>query len=370
MAKILIINGDNVRALEETEFAEESKLQDYLKDYPALIPLEDVGEGASELICIGKEVAVPSGAIDLLFIDKDGLLTVIETKLVKNPEIRREVIGQIIEYASYISRWSADKVYAIANAYLKSDLDEFMLNKYPEGFSADDFRSNIEQNLESGRIRLIIATNKFVEPLQATVTFLNSYSKFDILLLEVSSFGGKEKEKVLTSSLHGGKTSPPPPKQWDLPSFMADAGKKCKQVEVETMYKIYNFVTETIGRTEKSDKLYWGSGARSGTFAYYKQWHGKFVTLFTVCSDGYIDFSFPPMRNHGIPAEVLDSMRTYLNSISGIHFGDEYSDKDNTKYPRIRIKDLIDVENLDKFQRAVSNLLKTLNTVEEQHPDQ
>ena len=119
MAKILLIDGENIKTLDKVRFTEEGKLQDYLEKYPSLIPLSEIVEGASDLLCIGREVGAGPGSVDLLFIDKDGLLTLVETKLVKNPEIRREVIGQIIEYASYVSQWTADKVYRVANEYLK-----------------------------------------------------------------------------------------------------------------------------------------------------------------------------------------------------------------------------------------------------------
>ena len=115
--KILLIDGGRVTPLSETEFTGEGKLQDYLEKYPTLIPLADIVEGASDLICIGREVAAGPGSIDLLCIDKDGLLTVVETKLRRNREARREVIGQIIEYASYVSQWTPNDVYRIASEY-------------------------------------------------------------------------------------------------------------------------------------------------------------------------------------------------------------------------------------------------------------
>ena len=126
MSKILVIEGDKVTPLDKTKFTEEAKLQDYLEKYPSLIPLGEIVEGASDLLCIGREIGVPSGAIDLLFIDKEGLLTIVETKLAKNPEARRTVIGQIIEYVSYISEWTTDKVCEVADVYLESSIDEAM----------------------------------------------------------------------------------------------------------------------------------------------------------------------------------------------------------------------------------------------------
>ena len=63
MAKILLIDGENVKALDKIKFAEEGKLQDYLEEYPSLIPLAEIVEGASDLLCIGREVSAGPGAI-------------------------------------------------------------------------------------------------------------------------------------------------------------------------------------------------------------------------------------------------------------------------------------------------------------------
>ena len=169
MVKILLIEGDNVRELDKVTFAEESKLEEYARVGPPE-QLSDVVEGASDLVCIGREVAVPSGAIDLLYIDRNGVLTVVETKLVKNPEIRRTVIGQLIEYASYVVQWSADDVYHLAKEHAQTDLDEVAAMITGEGSDSDDFRTKIEGNLTDGKIRLVIAVDELNETLRATVT--------------------------------------------------------------------------------------------------------------------------------------------------------------------------------------------------------
>ncbi len=54
-------------------------------------------------ICI--EMPVPSGFVDNLMITPSGGLVVVETKLWRNPEARREVVGQVLDYAKDLSRW-------------------------------------------------------------------------------------------------------------------------------------------------------------------------------------------------------------------------------------------------------------------------
>jgi len=349
MAKILLIEGEYIKALDKVKFTEESKLQDYLEKYPALIPLPEIVEGASDLLCIGKEVSAGLGAVDLLFIDKDGLLTVVETKLAKNPEARREVIGQIIEYASYISQWTTVDVYEIANERLKSNLDEVIEKISGDDFSAEDFRSNIEQNLKNGRIRLIIAVNELIEPLRATVTFLNSYSKLDILLLQVSSFEESKTRKVLIPSLFGYATKTTgmgrQTKHWDIETFLAGAKQKCEPKTIDAMTKLYEFTKNN------ADKTSWGKGAFFGSFTFNKLKNETIIPVFTIYSDGWIYLNFGVIKNKQVGLESLESFRLRLNLIPGVKIAKDIITKN--KRATIKIEVLAETEELKNFQDAV-----------------
>ncbi len=41
-----------------------------------------------------------------------GYLTIVETKLWRNPEARREVVGQIVDYAKELSTWDVEELVA------------------------------------------------------------------------------------------------------------------------------------------------------------------------------------------------------------------------------------------------------------------
>ncbi|TET40272.1 MAG: hypothetical protein E3J66_07075 [Dehalococcoidia bacterium] len=361
MAKILVIEGDKATLLDKIKFTGEGKLQDYLEKYPSLIPLGEIVEGASDLLCIGREVGVPSGSIDLLFIDKDGLLTVVETKLARNPEARRTVIGQIIEYASYISKWTADDVYRVANGYLKSNLDEIIGERSEQEFLAEDFRSNIEQNLKDGKIRCIIAVDELVEPLRATVSFLNSYSNFDILLLQVSSFEESKARTVLIPSLFGYATktikTDGPRRQWNEDTFFADLEKRAEESEIDIVRELYNF---TKGN---ADKTSWGTGAFVGSFPFRKSRYGISVSIFTVQSDGWIWLNFGQMKGTNVKEGILESFRAKLNEIPGINIPEEVVSIG--KFPGITTRVLTEAENLRNFQDAVMALCQQMESSEQ-----
>ena len=364
MAKILVIEGDKATPLEETKFTLEGKLQDYLEEYPSLIPLGDVVEGASDLLCIGKEVGVSSGAIDLLFIDKDGVLTVVETKLAKNPEARRTVIGQIIEYASYIYDWTADKVYEIANDYLKSDLDEVMGKFVGDEFSAEDFRNSIEQNLRKGKIRLLIAVDELVEPLRATITFLNRNSKFEILLLSLKSFEErKTTRKVLIPTLFG--YIPPTPTEekrryWTEAEFLKDVeDKKCEKEVADTIRKLLEFA-------KRDGKIKWGTGAVTGSFSFYELKMG--LSVFTVYSSGSMSLNPGWMiawQKVKQKEKILESFRAELNQIPGINTLPEGAFyQPDVSHPPQKVQFLTQGDNLERFEKAVRSLCQAIEAEE------
>lgn len=84
----------------------EGWLQELIYTNPSVLPAGEVRADASQLIPIGREVAVESGRIDCLYVSPTGTLTLVEAKLWRNPEARREVVAQIIQYADELSRWT------------------------------------------------------------------------------------------------------------------------------------------------------------------------------------------------------------------------------------------------------------------------
>lgn len=348
MAKILLIEGEDAKPLDKVKFTEESKLQDYLEKYPSLIPLSEVVEGASDLLCIGREVSAGPGAVDLLFIDKGGLLTIVETKLAKNPEARRTVIGQIIEYASYISQWTADDVYRIANDYRKTDLDEALQKLIGEDFSDEDFRSNIGQNLKNGKIRLIIAVDELIEPLRATVTFLNSYSNFDILLLQVSNYEENKSRKVLVPLLFGyakkqGTTTGPIKINEEV--FLA----RCREGGHKRAEEVY-FRAKALeeSRRANADFINWGVSG----YSYRIPWKGYPAgeTIFVSYGDGNLSLWLYVIERSGEAGQrYLENLRNISNVPSRV------SDYKKHKEPSFST-DKMTATDVDAFISAVKEL--------------
>ncbi|MDO8690021.1 MAG: hypothetical protein Q7R39_08440 [Dehalococcoidia bacterium] len=236
--KILIQDGAGVRDLEEG-FASEDQMQRFLREHADLMPVEEIEPGASPLLCIGWEVGVASGSQDLLYVDENGLVTVVETKLRRNPEARRAVVGQVLEYASQMCAWSGARLEEQANKFFRSHdcpaefrgktLEQnlqFFLERTSSprvgSFSYADFLSAIAANLEQGHIRLVIAIDEPPESLIQTVEFINRFSQhFEMYLIQLKRFHDRATEQnIFVPALFGKVERDRPPdttpiKDWD-----------------------------------------------------------------------------------------------------------------------------------------------------------
>src|SRR5690348_13657668 len=100
MAILFRSQGGQWTKVAKLEFANEAELQELIYKSPELIGGED-----HTSVVFTKEAGLPgSGYTDLIGVDTSGNVLIVETKLAKNPEIRRKVIGQVLEYAAYLWR--------------------------------------------------------------------------------------------------------------------------------------------------------------------------------------------------------------------------------------------------------------------------
>ena len=72
---------------------DEGWLQETLRRFPEVLPVEDFGPVFQPLVPIDREVPTAAGSIDNLFISHDGYLVLAEAKLWRNPEATREVVA-------------------------------------------------------------------------------------------------------------------------------------------------------------------------------------------------------------------------------------------------------------------------------------
>ena len=163
----------------ENAFQEEW-LQRLLQTSPQLLPVDEIDPAFSPLVCIGREVRTPAGPIDNLYISPKGYITIVETKLWRNPEARRAVVGQILDYTKELAQFSYEDLDKCVRKYNKSYLNqdcglfEMMVKK--EFFKQENenlFIDLVEKNLNNARFLLLIVGDGIKEGVWRMTKFLN-----------------------------------------------------------------------------------------------------------------------------------------------------------------------------------------------------
>jgi hypothetical protein len=83
----------------ENALFDEAWLQRLVMAHPSVLPVDQIEPAFSPLIPVCIELPVSSGSVDNLLVTPAGDLALIECKLWRNPEARRKVLAQIIDYA-------------------------------------------------------------------------------------------------------------------------------------------------------------------------------------------------------------------------------------------------------------------------------
>ena len=106
-------------ALNETPFPTEDELQALIAEHPQLLDGAQIRPGDARrwfLVTREKGIAASAGAaarwaVDHVIIDQDAVPTLAEVQCSSNPEIRRTIVGQLLEYAAYASEtWTAEEL--------------------------------------------------------------------------------------------------------------------------------------------------------------------------------------------------------------------------------------------------------------------
>jgi len=205
MAKRPVIAGaDGIRKLERillnSKQFNEAWLQDLLANEPSILPTASIDAVYAPLFSIGREVPVTSGFIDNLYISPKGYIVIVETKLWRNPEARREVVGQIVDYAKDLKEWDYEQ---LNDAYKSQNsgsggIFEAMVEQgllYTENEAT--FIDTTEKNLQNARFLLMIIGDGIRESVERMADFLNETPNMQYRLalceLEVYDLGDDER---------------------------------------------------------------------------------------------------------------------------------------------------------------------------------
>ena len=214
MAERIYNRGESgeLEPLEEERFSTEDELQELIANHPELLDGEQIRPGdPRRWILITREKAISetadSGArwsVDHLVVDQDAIPTLVEVKRGTNSEIRRTVVGQMLEYAAHAAQtWSAEELrhsFEQAAEVSGSDADE-VLNRLLQSDGepdADGFWEAVATNLRAQRLRLLFVADEIPDTLERIVEFLNAHMPgIEVLAVEIKQFRGKSTQTLV-----------------------------------------------------------------------------------------------------------------------------------------------------------------------------
>ena len=146
----------------------EAWLQDVLYSHPELLPVSEFDDHYFPAIPLGREVPTGRGPIDNLYVSPAGGLTLVETKLWKNPEKHRTVVAQILDYAKEVAAWDYDRLAeaVLAAARANGETENVSLEQKvaaalrDEEMELHEFQEGVSSCLAQGKFLLLIVGDR------------------------------------------------------------------------------------------------------------------------------------------------------------------------------------------------------------------
>jgi len=369
--RIYLLKEDSkLLAMEEAPYDSESLLQKLLADHPDLLAGDQINvEEPRRWLLVTREMDVPGeqdGAgrwsLDHLFLDQDAIPTLVEVKRSTDTRIRREVIGQMLDYAANaVAYWPVEEIKAKFESRCKEDggdPEAELVGLLGEGQDASTFWQQVKTNLQAGRVRLIFIADEIPPELRRVVEFLNSQmDPAEVLAIEVKRFVG-EKLKTLVPRVLGQtetarqkkKVGGSESRQRDKATFFVDLIHRRGEQEAAVARRLLEWANK------HGLRIWWGQGKKDGSF--FPMYDNKFGKnfLFSVWTYGSVELQFqhmktPPFAEEGKREELAQRL-----SAIGLSIPEEAL----KKRPTFGLSLLLEPGRLDRFLEAFDWMLSEI----------
>lgn len=291
--------------------------------------------------------------LDHLFLDIQGIPTLVEVKRSSNTQLRREVVGQMLDYAANaVAYWPIDKIQGEFRACTISqgqDPDLVLQEFLEDNLDAETFWQTVKTNLKTGKIRLVFVADEIPRELRRIIEFLNEQmSPAEILAVEIKQFVGQGIRSLVPTLI--GSTLGSEMRKLEgeeIPgesSFFSELEKRSNQQEYRIAKKLFKWA----GLREL--RIWWGKGAGDRSFFPLLDDAGKSHYTFaarTGWKNAYIQIQFGVM---GSPFDTIAKRRELANRLTEAT-GTQFSEESLNKYPSIKMASL-DTRQIDAFLKV------------------
>lgn len=353
--------------LDEAPFDLEDEFQALLADHPDLLPGDQIDpETPRRWLLVTREAAVATDsttwALDHLFVDQDAIPTLVEVKRGSNPELRRKVVGQMLDYAASAPiSWPAGTLRILYESRCqKQQLDpmEGLHAALGDDLVPEEYWARVDENLKSRRLRLLFVTDRMVPELRRVVEFLNqSMADVEVLAVEVRRYVGKG-PSTLVPVVHGQTLAAEEKKAatW-IPGPRWTEDRLLDELERKRGAEARTVAAALIAWAKQhADQFYWGRGRIDGSvYPEFLVGGGK-IFPFGVWTYGQIEIQFKFLQSHPPydRVEERESLRERLSEIFGVQIPPEKIDKQ----PNVPLMALSDPGRRSQFLAEISKLVE------------
>jgi hypothetical protein len=331
----LIQEGGQLLEMIEQPYGREELLQELLVQHPSLLAGGQINsEEPRRWLLVTREASLADDhdvgarwSVDHLFLDQDAIPTLVEVKRSSDTRIRREVVGQMLDYAANaVMYWPIEFLRTCFEATCKeggTDPEAVLADFIGDG-DPEAFWQRAKTHLQAGRIRLLFVADTVPRELQRIVEFLNAQmDPAEVLAVEIKQFmGGGQRTLVprvigQTAGARSVKSSGSRPgRQWDETAFFEELARRRSVAEVRAVREVLAWAQR------KMTRVWWGQGATLGSFVPTLSHKDRDHQLFAVYTSGGIEIYFQWLKNK--PAFASDEKRLELarrlNEVVGTSF--------------------------------------------------
>lgn len=203
---IYLVQGDDLTPMRPAEPPNEDRLQRLIADHSNLI-----GEEDRDLLLVKREQGIADSedgsdrwSIDHLFVTRDAVPVLVEVKRAVDTRLRREVVGQLLDYAANGAlHWSMEKLRAGFEAEHGDGAEEAL-----SGFLGDDervagFWADVEAHLRAGEMKLLIVADRIPPELARIIEFLNRQMRAEVYAIELRYYQSASEMLTLVPKVIG-----------------------------------------------------------------------------------------------------------------------------------------------------------------------
>ncbi len=204
-APVIIDNDGKLSTLEKVSLNSKKYNEEWIQEIcfqsPGLLPLAEIEPTFTGMIPVCRELNTESGAVDLVYVNENGFITIGECKLWRNPEARRKVIGQILDYAKDIATWDYtrfEKECLKARKEKEKSLFD-IIQEYSPDIEEAEFIDNLQKNLEKGRFLLSIIGDGIRSNMEELTKYIqqNGNLNFTLTLIELPVYKNNVTEELI-----------------------------------------------------------------------------------------------------------------------------------------------------------------------------